>query len=510
MKRFAALMLTLCLLLTCACALAEYDKHVTFTINSTHSNSTMDYNSDNMYKFISEKFNFDYEVWPVAKDAQSEKIRTWINGGTMPDTLTWRNFAYQEYVTYAEQGLLGALPQGWEEKYPNLHYMFNLTGIGKQMYVDGVCYGIPHATFGRFSGMSTVVNHLSVYYRKDWAKKLNIDIGETVTLSQLEAYIRACIDNDMAGNGNTLGFSSDPEYTTNFFMLQADQAYDKFTRGENGFSWGWAQPDVPKCLKMARDWYEKGLIDPDFYLNDSADAINNFTSGIAAAMYHNCAISSYLGYRTTFEESTKLNGNDCIGITVIADESDTARAIQQANYWSCTFFSPNTDAETLDRILTMMDWICSEEGELTVLVGVRGETWDYNEDGTVKMLTTPNEKGAYPATVDLYNSYNVFRSQGILADDYSFINPANDKRIVQQVLGAYKVRQTGHIIPLDMDYEFFAGDSKANYSLDLVDEATRLIISKDTDLDKEWQTYIDANKAVWQPVVTDLNKAFVK
>lgn len=173
-------------------------------------------------------------------------------------------------------------------------------------------------------------------------------------------------------------------------------------------------------------------------------------------------------------------------------------------------FNPDIDPEVHERLLAMMDWICTEEGQLTVLVGVPGETWEYDAEGNIVMLSKPDESGKYPATVDLYNSYNVFRTQGILADDYSFINPANDPSIVAQVKEMYATRQSGKIIPLDQDYEFFSSDSKANYSLDLSDEVTKLIISKDTDIEAEWKNYIETNKGIWQPVIDDLNAALIK
>lgn len=492
------------------CALAEYDTHVSFTINAGHTNAAMDYNSDNLYKLISEKFNFDYEVYPVSKDAQDEKIRTWINGSTMPDSVTWRNFNYQEYVAYAQQGLIAALPDGWEQKFPNLFDMVKKTGIYDQMIVDGATYGIPHATFARFSGMDTVVSHLSLYYRKDWAEKLGIPMDNVTTLAELEAYIRACIDNDMAGNGNTLGLSDDPDNMTNFWMLLSGVDHDGFMRGENGYEWCFANQGVIEAIKLGNEWYKKGLLDPDFYLNKSADAINNFTSGIASCMFYNCAISSYYGYKTTFEESTKLNGDDCLAITTLALDDGTPCAIETNNWWACTMFNPAIDPEVFDRLLAMMDWICTEEGELTVLVGVPGETWEYGPNNEVVMLSEKNADGVYPATVDLYNSYNVFRTQGVLADDYSFINPANDANIVAQVKDMYATRQKGRIIPLDYNYEFFASDNKSNYSLKLSDEVTLLIISKDADLEAEWKNYIEQNKGIWQPVIDDLNAAYSK
>ena len=507
MKRVLCLVLSLMLLAALVPAVAEYDTHVSFTINASHSNSAMDYTHDAMYELIAEKFNFDFEVYPVSKDAQKEKIITWVNGGTMPDSVTMRDFDYQMYVTWAEQGLLAALPEGWEETYPDLYNMILTSGIYEQMKVDGVTYGIPHATFARFSGMQgVVVSHLSVYYRKDWAEKLGFTIGDSITLADFEAYLKACIDNDMAGNGNTLGFTDDPDNLCNLFMLFSGVDHDAFRKVDGKYVWNFADEGVLKAIKLAREAYEMGVIDPDFYLNESADATNNFTSGVAASMFINCAISSYMGYKTTFEESTGLSGEECIAITTIADEDGTPLGIQTNNWWAVTMFNPDIEEETLNRLLAMMNWICSEEGQLTVLVGIEGKDWEYDADGNVVVI--PEEDGSYKATVDKYNSYNVFRAQGILADDYSFINPSNDQSVVAQVKQMYATRKTGNIILMDMDYEFFSSDNKANYSLDLSGEIAKLIVTKDIDVEAEWLKYIQDNAAIWQPVVDDLNEAF--
>ncbi len=506
MKRILSVLLAMLLLSGALPAIAEYDTHVSFTINAGHTNSEMDYTSDDLYKTIAEKFNFDFEVYPVSKDAQKEKIITWVNGGTMPDSVTMRNFDYQMYVTWCEQGLLAPLPEGWEEKYPDLYSMILTSGIYEQMKIDGVTYGIPHATFARFSGMQgTVVSHLSIYYRKDWAGKLGFDIGDTITLTDYEAYLKACIDNDMAGNGNTLGLTDDPDNLCNLFMLFSGVDHDGFRKADGSYVWNYADPGVLKAIKLAREAYEMGVIDPDFYLNESADATNKFTSGVAASMFINCAISSYMGYKSTFEESTGLNGSECIAITTITDENGTPLGIQTNNWWAVTMFNPDIAPETLDRLLAMMDWICSEEGQLNVLVGIEGKDWEL-ADGAVRVI--PEADGSYKATVDKYNSYNVFRTQGILADDYSFINPSNDQDVVAQVKQMYATRKAGSIIPMDMDYEFFSSDNKAAYSLNLSDEVARLIVTRDIDVDAEWQKYIDDNAGIWQPVVDDLNAAF--
>ena len=157
-----------------------------------------------------------------------------------------------------------------------------------------------------------------------------------------------------------------------------------------------------------------------------------------------------------------------------------------------------------------MNWCCTQDGQLTVVVGVPGETWEYDEEGNVRMLTQKDENGNYPSTPDLYNSYNIFRSLGILPDDYSFVNPSNEKLVVEQIKQVYAAKERGYIIPLDYDYEFFASDAKSQFSLNFPDEITRIILLKDADVSSEWNRFLDQNRAIWEPVVADLNTEFCK
>lgn len=485
--------------------------HVSFTVTSTHSQSAMDYDKDPLYEYISDLFDFDYEVWPVSKDSHDEKVRMWINGGTMPDVLCWRNFNYQEYVNYAEQGLLKALPEGWEETYPEIYKMYLACGIYEQMAVDGVYYGIPHSTYYRFAEMDDpVVGHATLYYRRDWAEQLGFKFGAAIKMSELADYLQACIDNDMAGNGGTLGLSESPGAVNSLFMMPNGYCTDEgdFYRDDDGYHWALNNTEILRGIELAREWYTKGLIDPDYYLLNNADATANFTAGLSAAMFNSCSVPSHYVFRDTFEETTGLSA-DCIGLAAIAID-DTVYANQTDNYWSCTFFNPALDDETYTRILEMINWCCSEEGELTIMVGLQGEAWEYAEDGSVRILLTPDAEGKYQSTADLCNSYQVFRALGIIADDYSFINPAYSPEVVQQILDVFAAKKGGVINNIDYDYKFFASPAKSEYSVDIKSELTYLIITPGIDVKAELESFIEGNKGLWQPVVDDLNETFVK
>ena len=510
MKRFLSVVLAVVCLAVCACASAE--GHMSFTITSTHSQTDMDYDKDPLFDYVAGLFDFDYEVWPVSKDNHDEKVRMWINGGTMPDVLCWRNFNYQEYVIYAEQGLLKPLPEGWEETWPDLYQMYQACGIYDEMAVDGAYYGIPHSTYYRFANMDDpVVQHATLYYRKDWAEKLGFSFGAAITMSELESYLRACIDNDMVGNGNTLGLSETPASINNLLMMFSDYNYDQdeFYRGENGYDWIMNNGKIATGVNMARDWYQKGLIDPDYYLLGMADATANFTSGLSAAMFNSCSVPSHYAFRKTFEETTGLSA-DNIGLAAIADDNGVVQANQTDNYWSCTFFSPELTDEELARFLDLMNWCCTEEGELTIMVGLKGEAWDYDAEGSIRILLQPDAEGNYKSCQDLYGSYQIFRSLGVVADDYSFLNPGYDAEVVQSILDVFAAKKGGKINPIDYAYKFFASDAKADYSVDIKTELTYLIITPDLDVDAEIEKFVQSNAGLWQPVVDDLNAALAQ
>ena len=51
-----------------------------------------------------------------------------------------------------------------------------------------------------------------------------------VTLDELAEYNKLCIEQDLAGNGNTPRACVDPEYMTELFMLFSGTNYDTFKR----------------------------------------------------------------------------------------------------------------------------------------------------------------------------------------------------------------------------------------------------------------------------------------
>ena len=118
-------------------------------------------------------------------DNYHELPRIWINSGDSPDTFVW-DFNYTDYLNWIDQGLIEPLPDDYEERYPNLAKTISTTSLTDflKSKADGKLYCMPHVQFRDPPSDPLFSNHV-LTYRKDWAEKVGVTVGETITLDEL-------------------------------------------------------------------------------------------------------------------------------------------------------------------------------------------------------------------------------------------------------------------------------------------------------------------------------------
>ena len=506
MKKWIALLLSIIMILSSTSVFAE---HISFTASSIETGGTQDFCADAAYDFLNAKFDFDFEVYPVTWDNWAQKSNMWIAGGEMPDTIFW-NFNYIEYLNYVDQGLLKALPDGWKESYPDLARMIEATGIEDKITIDGQIYCVPHATFMLFAPLSDTIWHKSLYVRKDWAEQVGMTVenGQLVSLEWLGEYITKVQAADLAGNGNTIGLTGDPADLSRLFMfLQYIDSNDPFYMKDGQYIWGPTDPKAVDAINTMKDWYEKKLIDPDFYISSKADARNKLYAGLAAVIAEDGSINNCVLRENEFQAANPgLKYTDCVTLVALCDENGEWGGYSNANYWGANLFSPDIDDAVFDRILQLLDYFCTKEGQELCNLGLEGVDFTKNEDGTYNILRAANEDGTYPSIRNVYPSLYYFYIFGVLADDFSFVDPTVNPEILNAVATLYinKGASTKRL-PFDAYASLFASDSKAQYSLDINSEIVRLVVTAGADVEAEWANFIETNRAMWEPVVNDMN-----
>ena len=506
MKKIVALVLAVMLLLSAASALAEFDQKVSFTVCTSQTQAAGDYNSDKLAKYVQEKFNVDYEVWPIAYDSQNEKVRVWINSESMPSLNAWMDWNISEYSEYVDQGLLGALPEGWEQDYPNLHRMIEKTGLMDKLTIDGKLYAVPNAVFGVFLDMDPITNHSTTWYRADWAEQLGYHFGDTATFAEFRKYLEDCIANNMSGMDATYGLVGTSDYVNSFFFDATGVDYDGFMETEDGMVWGPTLEKVPETIKMIRDWYQSGLIYPDYYMLSSTDAPEYFYVGNCAALRKDGPVSAYVATAEGLEE----NGIDpsVAKPILLTGDDGVVHAQETTNYWTLIIFNPDNDAETMARLCSIIDWLYSEEGILCCQMGVPGVEWDYDAEGKPYYLDAAiGEDGKVISQWDRNPSYRIWRQLGMLSDDFNFVSPAYDPALQEQCKHSYELKAAGEVLPYNYDYAFYSSETKNVYSVDIKSGVTEVVIGTD-DVDKAWQKFIDDNRGMWEPLLNELNAEY--
>lgn len=496
MKKLVSLLLCLCMVLACMSALAD---HVDFSMTSYNTITGVDYTSDDFYKFIADKFDVSIDIWGNEADGASEREHIWMNGGTMPNAMIWEDFNYGEYVTYVDQELIKPLPDGWKEKWPNLAKLVSVSGMAEALEIDGQTYGIPHSVFGNYLDMNPIPSHFSVTFRYDLACEVgmeNLGDNSTIKLSELRAYLEALKEK------NLIAMPSIADNTSNtlaLFYLPLQVNSRTFRSDETGYHWIFENPaDWVDVLTTMQDWYTNGLIDADFYQKTYSDYRNLITAGQLAAICDSGDCVNFNTYRAQYQAAfPDRDPYYDLHIAAIADEDDNAYANEAGNYWTVQVFAPETPDATLERILDVMDYIASMEGEAACQIGIPGVDWKYEDDGKITVINP--DGGTYPSQEPLY-------LLGYCNDDFAYSGAKStlDIRNIDEVKAVYAAKSAGGLVKNEMGYNTYSSELRSNYSLNTNSILAQIVVSGADPL-TTLQQFADENVNIWKPLQDELN-----
>lgn len=503
MKKMLALLLAALMILSALPALAEYEDHVSFSATYVDRGSTK---VDDMYKFFCDQFNIDIDMIGIPWSAMKDTNSVMIMGGTMYDWMMIE-WDYNTFLSYVEQGLIKEFPENFRETYPNIARAMDASGVGDYMYVDGVAYGVPMPILFNFAPQSFYLNMMAAYYRADWAKELGFEWGASVTISEFEKYLKACVEKDMAGNGQTLGLSS--AGTVGAYLNLYNDAYSAFVKVGDEYVWGPATDGVTDGIKALKTAYDAGLIDPDFYALDTFSAQNKLPAGLSAAAYQTGTATNYQIILDAAAAAGVENPVEKIKPIMLTDDQGVWHGGEVKNFWCINVFRPDLDDKTFNRILSLLDYLYTEEAEEVINMGIQGVDWDKDENGNYTSMLSPefaNIRQKYP-------SGWFWRDTAICLDEFDLVNPTYSQQVLENINAVYDFRyasaEKNGYFARDNKVAFLSTEAMRNYSVDITTEITRLVCDENITLDQidaEWQKFIAANAGIWQPVLDDLNK----
>mgnify|MGYP002510467967 CR=1 FL=1 len=243
---------------------------------------------------IEEELNVKFTFIPAptgSADDIRKAMNLQISSGDFPDFIA--NVKFPDYYAYAEQGLIAEVPVDWiKSEAPNLANWVekNLYGEASWDYyaIEGKNYIVPSIwTLGpKFNSMVV---------RQDILE----EVGVTEMPNTLEEWEDALLKVKEAKGGYPLSAPGGIKGVYDMFFGAYGLYPQIFTEKDGKIVYGAVEPAAKQALEVAHRWYEEGLIDPEFVIDDETKKREKWTAEKMAvtvgAFYHAIPGEAYWG-----------------------------------------------------------------------------------------------------------------------------------------------------------------------------------------------------------------------
>ena len=494
---------------------SAYDEHFKVSYAAVAMTEGLDYNADELSQHFLTRFNMEWDTIGLTWDNWGERVRIWVNAVDMPD-FVMMNFNYTDIKNYADQGLLRTMPDKWEQKYPNLYKIHQNTGIGEavEQRVGGI-YMLPRIIYFTLP-TDPLVGHTSLWYRKDWAESLGIPVSNKITVDEIINMSRVFKEKQPGDPdaGRLIPLSVSANDLAGILISPFNPNYSSYYKGEDGkYRWGAEDPETLEGLKIYRQAFDEGLLNPDFFALKNGEERDDFMTGRAGIMVQGGFAKILKDSYPKFEANTGTDPYEAIELAYVCNNDGDYVAKEITNYWSVSIFSPNMADEKFERLLDLLEYASTEEGQTIIRFGLEGIDWQRDAAGDIEIIRETIEDGTFINLQDKYPSLNpVYNNLTVLPDDFAMNDPTTDKRILDITKGLFDGKQKdghdkGKLLPVDYDVTLFSAPNFDRVSIQYGDEFARLVVGEG-DIEANWKSWIAEKRAQVDAVLDELNEAF--
>jgi len=422
--------------------------------------------------------------------------KEWFNGiladGKAPaDVMTW---TFDDYAggpaQAAADGIILMLDDVIEQYMPNLRaYLDSRPEIDKLIKAeDGHYYKVP-----AIMESSEQVYTYGAFYRKDVLDQLGVKELPTTIDGWHDLLVRVKNETDMIPISCLRTFLFGSGSFANAFVPATYNSEYSIDPATGKIEYTKATDEMKEFIKVMKQWYDEGLIDPDIMTLDSATVKAKFVSGQSFLSMGFAGSSMQTFLQAGLAENPKMEVAAIPGVAK-AEGAEIVHSSGNAAYLGggATISATCPDVEAAARWL---DYRFTEEGIVLTNFGVEGESYTY-KDGhyhyTDLMLKNPDGKtatqmlGKYTfcseafagvQTLDYLKSYYsaypavaeasaIWSSKG--SDDY--------------VLYTYDIKHTAEE---QDELNMYQSDLKTH-----ADETLYNFVIGKGDIDKDWDNYL--------------------
>ncbi|MDF2927018.1 MAG: extracellular solute-binding protein family 1 [Paenibacillaceae bacterium] len=464
------------------------------------------------FKWLSEKFNVEFEFVPLTWANYLDQTRVWLNSDSAPDLimLDVHQSRYGEFVEWVKAGLFKPYPE--LAKYPNLKKQYDAMTAGKKFNIDGKMYAWPAVS--DLSKYDYVYNGSGYFYRKDWAKDVGmVKEDDIYTYDEWNNLVKAVREKDPGKNGagKTIGMIFRDAWAFPKYVVGGISPYmDTVVKDKNGtWIWGATLPETLEAVKEIKKQYDEGIIWKDQPLVKSGDADNNFVAGKSFSIVASgVTMSTTVGLFKNFKDANPaLDPQTSIGLAKVKAPNGKLVAWQGSDHWSQTAMNHKMSDEKAERWAAIMDFYTSDEGRLFAGYGIKDVDWKLDSAGKVEVLWKEKDANGNPVYPYAYGSTSWLRPAGgrDAANLDNISNPQWARDMIRRNLELYSGPES-NVIKMNVEQAYYTSPvfTKAMTDTDISKKIAELMTSK--DIEKDWNNWVNQKLQEVQPGLDDLNK----
>lgn len=330
-----------------------------------HVSQTAQSNNDiPFYQELEKRCNVDIEFLHPAAGQETEKFNVLCASGEYPDLIEWDFTTYKGGPAKAiEDGIIIELDE-YLDYAPNYKkFLEENPDINRQVVTDDG----KHYTFAFIRGDASLMCWKGPQIRKDLLDKAGLELPETI--AEWDTALRKFKE---------MGVEYPLSSTSVDFVDTFSGAYG-VSQGfyqENGtVKYGPLEPAYKDYITQLRTWFADGLLDNDFYAQDSKAMGAKITTGKVGAFIG--AAGSDMGGKLPVLQSLDAS-YDLAGTKYpVLNKGEVSRFGQMDfDYYPMVSVSISSQCENIEEVMKFLDYGYSEEGHMFWNFGTEGESYN--------------------------------------------------------------------------------------------------------------------------------------
>jgi len=355
---------------------------------------------------LEKRLNIKLEIEAPPVNNYGDRLNIVMASGDLPDIIFLNNMGTL-YQGWAADGLLLRLDEYFENSMPNAKAVLTEEELAhtRVQSVDNGLYSLPRVQTKPWD---------NIIYRKDWLDKLGLKVPTTP--KEFAEVMLAFAKNDPDGNGknDTYGWSYNrvmarfDRNLVNGFNMRPNSVPD-----ENGnYELMQAQEGYFEFMDWLRDMYEKGAMDPEWYLTKMYEDDDKFYAGQIGAAVTNKQTNHITKDGAKVKE-VNPDAELIAGPPLRPEGQTVSNVYYNPQIWGN--YGISADSEHIDKAIEFLDYGYTDEYNELVFIGIEGITYSSFDREKRICSRTEEQQKAYQKYCSSYATINYQRQdKGLL------------------------------------------------------------------------------------------------